>query len=153
MNSSITSLDPHLYKPDPYAIAEIWENFFVRHPTLEVLRLPQNMNLQLMKLAFENLANLKRLKVCDTVVICEEQQAELIGLLQTNLGRLDMYKLNFRFLNNQQVLEIFQKSFPGSKLTIEAEYGFRAGKLVLQSKNFDDKKFTAYFGDFQINFE
>ncbi len=102
----------HRYDPDPYAISEVWENFFARNPGLEILRLSRNTTFDMMILAFENLAQLKRLVIRSRVIIREEQQNDLIKLLENNLNRLEMFSIHFCFRNNQEMLDFSRSLFP-----------------------------------------
>jgi hypothetical protein len=117
----------------------VWENFFARNPGLEILRLSRNTTFDMMKLAFDNLAQLKRLVIRGRVIIREEQQNDLIKFLENNLNRLEMFNIHFCFRNNPEMLDVLKKSLPNFESTIEDDEDepIRMRKLILESKNFD----------------
>jgi hypothetical protein len=128
------------YDANPYILDE-WKSFFARTFSLEILCLPWKTTFDLLKLAFD-IAQLKKLMVRGTVIIREEQHNELIELLQRDLNKLVMFRIKFRFRNNQEMLDAFKISFPNVKLTIEVVG--RTEKIVFESKNFNVTKSSAY---------
>jgi hypothetical protein len=133
------------YHADPDVNIEIWRAFFIRSPHLEILRLPNYINFQVLKSAFDYLPNLKKLQASKIKIPQGRNSEEKIQIFSEYSKNLESFQVEFRFHNNEEATRTFNRLSVDLKVSIKLFYRFGRIKFVFKSSNFKLGEFSEYF--------